>query len=140
MDLMPSRRTRHAKQACVVDCHSTMGSNSLRVSTDLFLRASRQGEALSRSTAQQLEHWARLGAAVEASGMTVAELVSLLQGTRDEARTPPHAIPEAGLWARKRAQQQRDITSIEQGQVTNASLSWFSGGRARRAKVKNSPL
>ncbi len=140
MKVIATRCTRRGKRHRVVDCHNIMSSNSVRVSIDLFLHASRQGEALSRSAAQQLEHWARLGAAVEASGLTVPELVALVRSTRDEAPTHQHARPEAELWARKRAQQQRDIASIEQGQATNASMSWFSGGRGRRAKVKNSPL
>lgn len=57
-----------------------MGSNSIRISADLFEQAARQGAVLSRSAAQQLEHWARLGAALEASGLSVPQLVALLQG------------------------------------------------------------
>jgi hypothetical protein len=45
-----------------------MSSNSIRISAELFERAQQQGEALSRSAAQQVEHWARLGAVLEQSG------------------------------------------------------------------------
>ena len=45
-----------------------MSSNSIRVSAALFEQAQRQGELMCRSTAQQVEHWARLGAALEAEG------------------------------------------------------------------------
>jgi hypothetical protein len=129
-----------------------MRSNSLRISGDLFDQALRQGAVLSRSAAQQLEHWARLGAAVEASGLSVPELVALLQGRV----TPPNPVaadavahqtgsltasePEAQLWSVKRAQQQRDLASITSGRSDNEAMSWFSGGIARSAKAVDSPF
>jgi hypothetical protein len=112
-----------------------MSSNSVRVSSDLFEQAHRQGEVLSRSAAQQLEHWARLGAAVEQSGLSVGELVELLRGD-----VASRKLPESALWAAKRAQQARDIEAVESGKAGNESMSWFSGGRARRAKAIDSPL
>jgi hypothetical protein len=112
-----------------------MSSNSIRISAELFEHAQRHGEVLSRSAAQQLEHWARLGAALEQSGLSVGELVELLHG--DKATRNP---PESTLWAAKRAQQARDIAAIESGRASNESMSWFSGGLARRAKATKSPL
>ncbi|MEO8299805.1 MAG: hypothetical protein ABI574_18575 [Burkholderiales bacterium] len=112
-----------------------MASNSIRISAELFEQALRQGEVLSRSAAQQLEHWARLGAVVEQSGLSVGELVTLLRG--DTAMHPP---TEGALRASKRVQQARDIAAIEAGRASNESMSWFSGGRGRRAKVIGSPL
>lgn len=117
-----------------------MSSNSLRVSTDLFEQALRQGAVVSRSAAQQVEHWARLGAALEASQLTVPQLVALLQRSPVEASGAAASAPEAELWAHKRTRQRRDIASVESGRSTNEAMSWFSGGRARRAKVKNSPF
>lgn len=122
-----------------------MSSNSLRVSTDLFEQALRQGELVSRSDAQQIEHWARLGAALEASGLTVPQMVTLLQRSPVEASKSAEgkalaSVPEAALWAHKRNRQRLDIATIEAGRSTNEAMSWFSGGRARRAKAKNSPL
>ncbi len=111
-----------------------MSSNSIRISTELFEHAQSQGELLSRSAAQQLEHWARLGASVEQSGLSVEEVVMLLRGEIATGQS------EHALWANKRAQQARDIAAIESGRATNESMSWFSGGRARRAKVIDSPL
>jgi hypothetical protein len=112
-----------------------MSSNSIRISAELFEHAQRHGELLSRSAAQQLEHWARLGSALEQSGLAVGELVELLRG--DKAARPS---PESALWAAKRALQARDIAAIEAGKASNASMSWFSGGRARRARAVKSPL
>lgn len=112
-----------------------MSSNSIRISAELFEQAQRQGEVLSRSAAQQVEHWARLGAVLEQSGLSVGELVELLRGDKAARKGSEHA-----LWAVKRAQQARDIAAIEAGRASNESMSWFSGGRARRAKAIDSPL
>lgn len=112
-----------------------MSSNSIRISAELFEHAQRQGEVLSRSAAQQVEHWSRLGIAVEQSGLSVAELVRLLRGD-----LAVHERPEGLLWAAKRAQQARDIAAIDSGKASNESMSWFSGGRAKRAKAIDSPF
>ncbi|MBL8287372.1 MAG: hypothetical protein JNL85_05245 [Rubrivivax sp.] len=113
-----------------------MSSNSIRISAELFEQAQRHGEVLSRSAAQQLEHWARLGAALEQSGLSVGELVELLRG---DIKAAPNRRENA-LWAAKRTQQARDIAAIQAGRASNESMSWFSGGRAKRAKAIDSPL
>jgi hypothetical protein len=46
-----------------------MPSNPIRASASLFSLAQREGALMSRSAAQQIEHWARLGAAVEVAGV-----------------------------------------------------------------------
>jgi ParD-like antitoxin of type II bacterial toxin-antitoxin system len=116
-----------------------MSSNSIRISAELFEQAQRQGEVLSRSAAQQVEHWARLGTALEQSGLSVGELVEVLRGG-DKAARRGSEHSRHDLWAAKRAQQARDIAAIEAGRASNESMSWFSGGRARRAKAIKSPL
>lgn len=112
-----------------------MSSSSIRISAALFEQAKQQGHILSRSAAQQVEHWARLGAAVEQSGLTVPQLVELLDGG-----TARPESTESTLRSDKRAQQARDIAAIESGRATNESMSWFSEGRARRARAIDSPL
>lgn len=112
-----------------------MSSNSIRICAEMFEQAERQGELLSRSAAQQLEHWARLGAAIERSGLSVGELVELLRRERLSRPGSEHA-----LWATKRTLQARDVAAIDSGRATNESMSWFSHGRARRAKAIDSPL
>jgi hypothetical protein len=114
-----------------------MSSNSIRISAELFESAQRQGETLSRSTAQQVEHWARLGAVLEQSGLSVGELVAVLRGG---AHPSVANVSGQALRAAKHAQQARDIAAVESGQASNESMSWFSGGRARRAKAIDSPL
>lgn len=107
-----------------------MASNSLRVSAELFEQARSEGELLSRSTAQQLEHWARLGRQLEALGLTVADVKSLLDERRGDEE----------LWAYKRARQAQDMANMASGAVKQESLMWFSGGKARRMRIPNSPL
>lgn len=53
----------------VADCYNyPMATMPTRVDGDLFDAARSAGEANSRSAAQQLNHWARIGRALEASG------------------------------------------------------------------------
>ncbi|MFO1227811.1 TA system antitoxin ParD family protein [Roseateles sp.] len=107
-----------------------MTSNSIRISAELFNTARDEGAVLSRSTAQQVEHWARLGAALEATGLSVAQVAALLQ--REGAG-------DAALWAHKRAQQQADMKNARAGRVSQEQLSWFSGNKAKRVKLSDTP-
>jgi UDP-N-acetylglucosamine 2-epimerase len=112
-----------------------MSSNSIRISSDLFQTATDHALVMSRSTAQQVEHWARLGITLEASGLTVDELKLLLE-LGDRIGTEP----AAAIWAFKRERQQRDIASIEAGRRTNSELSWFTEEVARKAVVLGEPF
>lgn len=98
----------------------------------MFEAARAEGALLSRSTAQQIEHWAKLGAALESCGLTVGQVASLL-------RTSEQGPGDANLWAFKRQRQRLDIAAAADGQVTQAQLSWFSGGKARDLKLIDSP-
>ncbi len=109
-----------------------MTSNSIRVGAEIFNTAREEGALMSRSAAQQIEHWARMGAALEASGLTVAQAAHLLKSQMDE-----HA--DARLWTFKRQRQQADLENARSGRVTQDQLSWFSGGKARKLKLINSP-
>jgi hypothetical protein len=107
-------------------------SNSIRISADLFERACEQGSVMSRSAAQQVEHWARLGAALEAKGLSVDEMAELLRGSQQAT--------EGELWAFKRERQARDLARVRSGLADNDQMSWFSKGRGKKAKLINSPL
>lgn len=89
---------------------------------------------MSRSTAQQIEHWARMGAALESCGLTVEQVASLLktQSTADNAG-------DADLWKFKRQRQKADMASAQAGRLSQDKLNWFSGGKARRLKIVGSP-
>jgi hypothetical protein len=108
-----------------------MSSNSIRVSERLFEQAKAAGEVWSRSAAQQVEHWARIGQQVESLGLTVRDVLELL-----ERRAGPS---EASLWAYKRAWQQEDLQRLEEGEPAEP-VSLFSGGLARKARLPGSPF
>src|SRR5450759_3170155 len=57
-------------------------AQSIRISDELYDTAQRASVLLARSLAQQMEHWARLGAAIEAAGITSAQAMELLQAGR----------------------------------------------------------
>lgn len=109
-----------------------MSSNSIRIEEQLFEAARSEGALQSRSTAQQIEHWAKVGAALESCGLTVAQVASLL-------RTYSQGAGDADLWAFKRERQRADMAGAEQGRVTQDQLNWFAGGKARRLKLIDSP-
>jgi hypothetical protein len=114
-----------------------MSSNSIRVGAELFLAAQQEGALMSRSAAQQIEHWARVGVALEQAGLSIADVAGLLRsrGTQsDAARTS-----EPNLWAFKRELQARDLHNVRAGRLSGAQMSWFSGGKASAVKLPNSP-
>jgi hypothetical protein len=124
-----------------------MPSYSVRIGAEIFEVARRHGQLMSRSAAMQLEHWARLGMALEAKGLSVPELAGLLQSASDEP-APAEAkcsdavvieTPEDELWAQKRARQAKDLEMVRSGRATNAQMSWFSDGRAKAARAVDSP-
>jgi hypothetical protein len=53
-------------------------AQSIRISDDLYLTAQIASQALGRPLAQQMEYWARLGAALDASGISAAVAMDLL--------------------------------------------------------------
>jgi hypothetical protein len=112
-------------------------SNSIRVGAELFGLAQQQGALMSRSAAQQIEHWARLGAALEATGLSVADMARLLRG--GEVQREETVASEQALWAFKRQRQARDLKSVRAGRQPADAMSWFSGGKAKAAKLVNSP-
>ena len=46
---------------------------------------------------------------------------------------------DAALWAHKRAQQQADMKNARAGRVSQEQLSWFSGNKAKRVKLSDTP-
>lgn len=53
-------------------------SQTIRIPDSLLALAQREAELMSRTVVQQLEHWARLGLALEASGVTASQVRHLL--------------------------------------------------------------
>jgi hypothetical protein len=87
-------------------------SQTIRIPDSLLALAQREAELMSRTVAQQLEHWARLGLALEASGVTASQVRHLLDMEmgrrlelparplrRDEPAAPPERSRDADAWA-----------------------------------------
>ena len=55
-------------------------AKSIRVSDQLYELAESSSQAMHRSLAQQVEHWAALGRAVEAAGVSTAQIQQVLAG------------------------------------------------------------
>ncbi len=55
-------------------------AKSIRVSDGIYELAASAGEAVNRSLAEQVEYWARLGASLDAAGITMAQAMQLLGG------------------------------------------------------------
>ncbi|WP_307602492.1 TA system antitoxin ParD family protein [Variovorax boronicumulans] len=122
----------------VVICHNRiMTSNSIRIGKELFDAARAEGTVMSRSAAQQIEHWARIGAALEVCDLTVAQVSSLL---RDPSKSGEKTEDgDAQLWAFKRARQRADLESMRSGLIGQKKLSWFQADKVRDLKLVDSP-
>jgi hypothetical protein len=126
-----------------------MSSNSVRVSAELFQSARDQGEAMTRSAAQQIEHWARLGKAIEDAGLSTEEMVSVLRGEieslatskerRPKGRLSSRIVPAEQMWAEKRAKQQKDMDNVRSAKVSGMAMGWFSAKRSKQVEILNSP-
>jgi hypothetical protein len=55
-------------------------AKSIRVSDRFYSLAEATSQKLHRSLAQQVEHWAELGRALEAAGVTTAQVLDILSG------------------------------------------------------------
>lgn len=55
-------------------------AKSIRVSDRLYSLAEATSQQVHRSLAQQVEHWADLGRALEAAGVTTAQVLDILSG------------------------------------------------------------
>ncbi len=55
-------------------------SRTVRVDGSFYEAAERTAKACNRSTSAQIQHWARLGEAVEASNIGAQTIISLLDG------------------------------------------------------------
>jgi hypothetical protein len=55
-------------------------AKSIRVSDRLYSLAEATSQQLHRSLAHQVEHWAELGRALEAAGITTVQVLDILRG------------------------------------------------------------
>jgi len=101
-------------------------AQSIRISDDLYALAQTASKALSRPLAQQMEYWARLGAALDAAGISAAAAMDLLgNGASADAFVAAAlghgAEPEQGLSLLKE-RQRKDAEDVAAGRRTARSL------------------
>lgn len=108
-------------------------SKSLRISDPLFSAAQDVGGVLSRSAADQVEHWARLGLALEQNGLTVSGAISLFGMCTAQQQSTLLATDD--LWAQKRARQKLDVQAVERGERESSDMAWFGSAVASRATL-----
>jgi hypothetical protein len=71
-----------------------------RIDDDVYADARATAAAMSRSVAQQISHWARLGRALEVGGIATVDAAKVLDGSRayDEISGPAQAMVRTA-WA-----------------------------------------
>jgi hypothetical protein len=83
----------------------TRSSTPVRIDPELYEEAATAATVMSRSTTQQIAHWARVGRELEASkDVSMEEIASVLSGARsyDELRNEEQAVVRA-FWAERMA-------------------------------------
>ncbi len=78
-------------------------STPIRIDAELYASATDAASVMSRSTAQQIAHWARIGREVEASSeVSIAHIAEVLRGVRsyDLLRNAEQAVVRA-FWAER---------------------------------------
>lgn len=114
-----------------------MSTNSIRIDAGLFNEAREQGLIMSRSAAQQIEHWVRLGIAIEKSGVSVQKISEMISSEYFDLAV--EIKDESEIREEKMAAQRLDIKNVQSGRYTNEQMNCFSGGIAKRSKILNEP-
>jgi ParD-like antitoxin of type II bacterial toxin-antitoxin system len=115
-------------------------AHSIRISDDLYSMAQRASHALSRPLAQQMEYWARLGAALDAAGISTGMAMNLLGRGVDADKFVAVALgqipgDDGGLPMLKERQRKddeevaaglrdpRSLLAVSKGAMTSASFT-----------------
>lgn len=124
-------------------------AKSIRISDELYDIALHAGEAMDRSLAQQMEHWARMGAALDAAGITFEQRLRLLQGhagVHEQVLRALHAEPPqargddaAAVAARAALRRRQREAEVMGGRRSPSSLFLFTAKAARSADVVFAP-
>jgi ParD-like antitoxin of type II bacterial toxin-antitoxin system len=122
-------------------------AKSIRISDEFYDVALHAGEAMGRSLAQQLEHWARMGAALDAAGITFEQTVRLLQGSTDTRARLLGVLSTAQdrdhsgqtLAAKAAARRQQLEADVLAGKRSATSLFLFSADAVKRVRLRFAP-
>lgn len=111
-------------------------SSPTRIDDDLFAAAKAAGAERSRSAAQQVNHWARLGRQLEASGaLSQRDLSRVLSGRK------PYDSLDAHAQAVVRAEWEARIDAAREGldltaELVQAGEDWVEAGPSGKPVVK----
>lgn len=122
--------------------------SSVRISRRLFDSAKTEAEAMHRSLAGQIEHWAELGCAVEALGLTVEDAKKIFYQAAIERGDPllkllmsstsaSQEVSGAFLRDSKRARQAIDLEGQRRGWVSHSDMSPFAGVKIKLKSYEN---
>lgn len=104
-------------------------AQSIRISDDLYSMAQNASQALVRPLAQQMEYWARLGAALDAAGISTRMAMELLgNGVKADdfvAVALGRVASEDGGLPMLRERQRKDAEDVAAGRRSARSLLMF---------------
>lgn len=103
-------------------------SKSIRVSDRLYDAAEEKAQLLTRSVPEQIEHWANVGMALEAAGVSVAHVCQILKVHRDDGDLVMSLV--------KSDRQKRSRDEIRSGKVKQSDQHLISPSDARKAKIQ----
>ena len=123
-------------------------AKSVRVSDGIYELAAKAGDVAQRSLADQVEYWARLGAALDAAGVTMGQVSRLLDGDPKLTERVIAHVATAAKSARRRkcsgspssaARTAQFDAEVSAGARTPESLLILSGEKVRTAKFAFAP-
>jgi len=113
-------------------------AQSIRISDELYSLAQSTGQALGRPIAQQMEYWAKLGAALDAAGITSRMAMELLGNGASAQLLVDSALgrtDNAGASARiLREKQSIDARQVAEGKRSSRSLFAFEQADLERMR------
>lgn len=122
----------------VAECYNQgMKTMPTRIDGDLFSAAKSAGEVQSRSAAQQLDHWARIGRELEASPMVTHDAINkVLAG-----QTPYDSLPDSAQAMVRVAWDEQISAKIAgldfEDRLQDAGQAWAEADAEGRAVVRN---
>ena len=120
-------------------------AKSIRVSDGIYELAASAGAVVNRSLAEQIEYWARLGAALDASGLSMDDALKILRGDLDlKMRVLDHVASAAGRTHQRRSfsghagieeRKQRIERQVQSGERSARSLILVDSASAQSATL-----
>lgn len=111
---------------------------SVRISDAIYRLAEQASASSCRSLSQQVEHWARLGATLDAAGITSAQVARLVlgdAGSVDDTLSELGLAPAAAQAKKVQAKNAQLEDDVRQGRRSAQSLVHTPRGLARGAKA-----